>query len=330
MISDLAELDVLALAVDSKDVLYAGTSPDGKVYRIDAGGTAREFFDPKAKYIWSLVFDRQGRLLVGTGDKGIIYRVDQDGKGQTFYDTDETHIVSMTMDANGNLIAGGDPKGYVYRISPDGKAFVLYDSGMREVHSVAVGPNGTIYAAVISGDAPIAPAPAPAASGDRTSQAGPSVTVTLGSAEAVQTVDVIEPLDSVSPDTPRAQTRRSGSATNAQSAILEITPTGVVNTIWRSPDEMVFSLLPHNGKVLFSTGTKGRIYAIDGPQSSTLMLESTEEQTTRLIETGNRVYAASANIGKLFRIDDTLATSGEYESIVKDTDSVSLHGAASR
>ena len=111
MISDLAELDVLALAVDSKDVLYAGTSPDGKVYRIDAGGMAREFFDPKAKYIWSLVFDRQGRLLVGTGDRGIIYRVDQDGKGQTFYDTDETHIVSMTMDANGNLIAGGDPKG---------------------------------------------------------------------------------------------------------------------------------------------------------------------------------------------------------------------------
>src|SRR5438132_10220085 len=329
MIADLAELDVLALAVDSKDVLYAGTSPDGKVYRIDAGGTAREFFDPKAKYIWSLVFDRQGRLLVGTGDRGIIYRVDQDGKGQMFYDTDETHIVSMTMDPNGNLIAGGDPKGYVYRISPDGKAFVLYDSGMREVHSVAIGANGTIYAAVISGEAPIALAPAPAAAGDRTSQgAGPTVTVTLGStSEAAQTVEVIEPLDSVSPDTPRAQTRRAGSAGSAQSAILEITPAGVVNTIWRSPDEMVFSLLPHNGKVLFSTGTKGRIYAIDGPQSSTLMLESTEEQTTRLIENGNRVYAASANIGKLFRIDDTLATSGEYESIVKDTDSVSSWGS---
>jgi len=328
MIADLAELDVLALAIDSKDVLYAGTSPDGKVYRIDANGTPREFFNPKAKYIWSLVFDRQGRLLVGTGDKGIIYRVAQDGKGETFYDTDETHIVSMTMDPSGNLIAGGDPKGYVYRISPDGKAFVLYDSGMREVHSVAVGPNGTIYAAVISGEAPIVPAPAPAAAGDRTSQAPTAnVTVTLGStSEAAQTVEVIEPLDSVSSDTPRAQTRRAGSATSAQSAILEIASNGVVNTIWRSPDEMVFSLLPHNGKLLFSTGTKGRIYSIDGPQSSTLMLESTEEQTTRLFETGNRVYAASANLGKLFRIDDTPATSGEYESIVKDTDSASSFG----
>src|SRR5436309_9960270 len=114
--------------------------------------------------------------------------------------------MSMALDKDGNLIAGGDPKGYVYRISPEGKAFVLYDSGMREVHSVAVGPNGTIYAAVISGEAPISPAAAPAAAGDRTSQgagAGPTVTVTLGStSEAAQTVDVIEPLDSVSADTP--------------------------------------------------------------------------------------------------------------------------------
>src|SRR6185295_11012357 len=161
MLVDLSELDVLALAVDSKDVLYAGTAPDGKVYKIE-NGSAKEFFDPKTKYIWSLIFDRQGRLIVGTGDKGVIYRVTPDGKGSSFYDTDETHIISMAIDREGNLIAGGDPKGYVYRITPEGKAFVLYDSGMREIHSVAVGPNGTIYAAVISGDAPIAPAAAPA------------------------------------------------------------------------------------------------------------------------------------------------------------------------
>src|SRR2546422_3149340 len=177
----VSELDVLALAVDNKDVVYAGSSPDGKVYKIE-NGTAKEFFDPHSKYIWSMVFDKQGRLLVGTGDKGIIYRVTPDGKGTSFYDTDETHIVSMAMDNDGNVIAGGDPKVYIYRISPEGKAFVLYDSGMREVHAVAVGPNGTIYAAVISGEAPIAPAPAPTAAGDRTSQgAGTSVTVTLGS-----------------------------------------------------------------------------------------------------------------------------------------------------
>ena len=326
MLVDLTELDVLALAVDSKDVLYAGTSPDGKVYKIE-NGTAKEFFNPKTKYIWSLVFDKQGRLLVGTGDKGVIYRVSPDGAGAPFYETDETHIISMAMDRDGNVIAGGDPKGYIYRISPEGKAFVLYDSGMREIHSVAVAPNGTIYASAISGDAALAPvltsSPVPAASG-----ANSSVTITVNAAEP-QEIEVVEPLETVSPDTPRAQTRRTGSDANAQSAVLEILPDGVVNTLWRARGEMVYSVLPHDGKLLFSTGAKGRIYSLEGAKNTTLLLESTEEQTTRLLEVGNRVYAASSNIGKLFRIGDASATSGTYESTVKDTDSVSTWGKIS-
>jgi hypothetical protein len=92
---------------------------------------------------------------------------------------------------------------------------------------------------------------------------------------------------------------------------------------------MVFSVLPRDGKVLFSTGAKGRIYSLEGPKNTTLLLESTEEQTTRLLEVGNRLYATSANIGKLFRISDTVATSGTYESSVKDTDSVSSWGKVS-
>src|SRR5207253_6314797 len=125
------------------------------------------------------------------------------------------------------------------------------------------------------------------------------------------------------------QTRRSGGDTNAQSAVLEILTDGVVNTLWRSRDEMVFSVLPHDGRLFFSTGAKGRIYTLEGPKNTTLLLESTEEQTTRLIETGNRLYATSANMGKLFRVGDTLATSGSYESDVKDTDAISSWGKIS-
>lgn len=323
LLADLSELDVLALAVDSKDVLYAGASPDGKVYKIE-NGAPKEFFDPHTKYIWSLVFDKQGRLLVGTGDKGVIYRVTTDGQGASFYDTDETHVVSMALDRDGNIIAGGDPKGYVYRISPDGKGFVLYDSGMREIHSVAVGPNGTIYASGISGEPALTPAAAPATSGtSSTPQANVTVTV---NAAAPQDIQVIEPLEPVSSTTPRAQTRRTTTDANAQSAVFEILPDGVVNTLWRSRDEMVFSVLPYEGKLLFSTGAKGRIYSVEGPRNTTLLLESTEEQTTRLIQAGNRLYAASANIGKFFRIGDAPATSGTYESTVKDTDAVSSWG----
>src|SRR5581483_10415096 len=233
---------------------------------------------PHSKYIWSMVFDKQGRLLVGTGDKGIIYRVQPDGKGAPFYETDETHIVTMAIDNDGNVIAGGDPKGYIYRITPAGKAFVLYDSGLREIHSVAVAPNGTIYAAAISGEQSISPAASPATPATSVNQQ-PTVSVTVNSA-APQEIQVIEPLDSVSSDIPRSQTRRSEAG---QSAILEIQTDGVVNTLWRSRDELAFSVLPQAGKVLFSTGTKGRIYSVDGPRNITLVVESSEEQTNRLL-----------------------------------------------
>jgi hypothetical protein len=332
MIADLAELDVTALALDSKGVLYAATSPDGRVYRIEnPSGTPQleSFYDPAAKYIWALAFDRQGRLLVATGDKGMIYRVGPDGKGEEFYDTDETHIMSMVVDKDGNLIAGGDPKGYIYRITPEGKAFVLYDSGMREVHSVAIGADNNIYAAVLNGS-PSFVTPAPVTS--TTSNAAPPapvITVTMGAAAAVQNVEVGD-TGNTSQDSPVGAGGRSSSPDgNAQSVILKIQPDGTVSTVWRSRDEMVFSLLPRGDKLLFSTGTKGRIYSLENSHDTTLVLESTEEQTTRLLEVGHRVYAATSNVGKLFSMGDALATSGSYESIVRDTDAISAWGKVS-
>jgi hypothetical protein len=237
----------------------------------------------------------------------------------------------MAVDREGNVIAGGDPKGYIYRIAPDGKAFVLYDSGMREVHSVAVGANGTIYAAVLSGRTSIQPVSAPPPTSDRSSGEGnPTVSVTIGAVSAAPQQTVEAGPGAVVVDTPRAQTRQAGSDSAAQSVLLEIVPDGTVNTLWRSRDEMVFSILPRGNRLLFSTGSKGRIYSMEtGPRNTTLLVESTEEQTTKLLLAGNRVYAASSNIGKLFTMSDARATSGTYESIVKDTDAISTWGRVS-
>ena len=57
------------MAVDPEGVLYAATSPNGEVYRIEKGKAA-EFFAPNVTYIWSLAFAKDGALYVGTGDQG--------------------------------------------------------------------------------------------------------------------------------------------------------------------------------------------------------------------------------------------------------------------
>jgi hypothetical protein len=333
MIADLAELDVFAIAVDSKDVVFAATSPNGKVYKIESGGQPQVFFDPEDKYIWSLVFDRQGRLIVGTGDKGVLYRVGTDGKGQVFYDTDETHVISMAVDREGNIIAGGDPKGYLYRIAADGKAFVLYDSGMREVHAVTVAPDGTIYAAVVSSRPGLSPTSVPILVPDPSGQeGGATVTISLGAEKQAgtapaQNIEVTVGDSSTAPGTPsNAAPSRSNAEGAAQTAILEVLPDGIVNTIWRSSSEMVYALLPRGDRLLFSTGTKGRIYSFQKPRYTTLLVETTEEQTTNLVQAGNRVYAATSNAGKLFSLGDALAQTGTYESKVRDTDAISTWG----
>src|ERR1700734_226465 len=55
-----AELAAQAIAFDSADNLYVGTSPDGKVYQVTPEGKKTVFFEPKTKYIWALAVDAQG------------------------------------------------------------------------------------------------------------------------------------------------------------------------------------------------------------------------------------------------------------------------------
>ncbi|MGH9579496.1 MAG: two-component regulator propeller domain-containing protein, partial [Terriglobales bacterium] len=171
------ELQVQALALGPGGVIFAATSPDGKVYRIarqkdsaakgdkaaaeqkkeetrptaempvDPSWTATEYFAPGTKYIWDLALDKDGRLYVATGDRGEIFRVTSAGQGALFFKSDEAHIRALVLDAAGNLIAGSDGNGLVYRISPAGEAFVLYSAPKKEITALAVDAAGNIYAA---------------------------------------------------------------------------------------------------------------------------------------------------------------------------------------
>ena len=130
--------------------LYAGTSPDGKVYRIEKG-KATEYFTPKTRYIWSLAAGPDGALYVGTGDQGKIYRVTSAGNGELYYDTGQSHVTGLAVDAQGRLLAGTEPNGILYRVSAKDKAFVLYDASLPEIRAIIPQPDGTVYAAALGG-----------------------------------------------------------------------------------------------------------------------------------------------------------------------------------
>lgn len=317
------ELDVMALTIDSSGNLYAGTAPDGKVYRITSDGRSQVYFEPKTKYIWSLAFDRQGRLLVGTGDKGVIYRVNADGTSSVFANTTQTNITAIRVDADGNAIVGTDPGGLVLRVSPEGKVFTLFDSAQREVRDIALGPKGEIFALTLSesagaGASNSAP---PAASPASQSSADDGVSVTISD------VQIIDP-GGVAASTVSGTSGSSSSA--AKSVLYRIDSAGVSESLWESRDSAAFALgLTADGGALVGTGQKGRIYRVLPGQKPTLLAQPTEAQTARFIVANDRLYFASSNLGKLFRIGKDVGATGSYTSAVRDAQTVASWGRLS-
>jgi SMP-30/Gluconolactonase/LRE-like region len=320
---DAAELDVLALALDADQTLYVATSPDGKVYKVSAEGKGSVFFDPEDKFIWDMAFDAKGQLFVATGNKGRVYRVGKDGKAETLYDSGQSNITCVAVDSAGNVLAGSDPDGYVYRISPEGKAFVLYDSAIREVHEIQLDSEGNIYFVAVNATSG---SPSERSAGSEV-VSGDSVTVSLSSSGPGEgkKAQVIEEVPPSKQPPARASRRDSG---GPKSGLFRIAKDNSVETLWTSETEAVYGMyVRQDGTILFSTGNKGRIYLLRADKKSSLLLETAEEQTTKLLPAGSDVFACTSNLAKIYRLGNLLNNQGNYESEVKDSQGVSSWGS---
>ncbi len=314
VLAALDGLQIHAIAVDKNNRVYAGTSPDGKVYRISPSGDAQVFYDPRTKYIWGLAFDSQGNLFVATGDAGEIHKVTPKGEGSVFFRTEETHARSLAIDSKNNLIAGTEPSGLIFRISPNAEGFVLYQGDKREITSIALGGDGFIYAAgvgtkqapAIVPKVPPVLAPPPTAPSKSTTQIVPA-----------QRPGAAPPLTLSAPV-----------AVSGGSEVYRIDTEGYPRTIWSDTQEIAYALaFDDAGRLLIGTGNKGNLYRVDSEVLSTLLVNAPPTQITALVAgRGGRVYAATGNIGTVYRVGPELQASGSVESDVFDSGGFSYWG----
>lgn len=301
----LDEPGVYAMAVDSSGRVYAGTAPDGKVYRLDLMGKAEVFFDPDEKYIWALAVDRQNNVFVGTGSRGVIYKVGSNGEGKPFYDSATTHIVSLAWDLDGNILAGTSARALILRLSSEGRATVVHDSPLEEVKSMAVDRYGNIFAAALSGSTRAL---------SRKSESAAKTKTKTGSSPAPSTIS-------------GRTVRVSGTSTGKRLEIYRISRGGGVDILYSSDRALAYDLLVRNdGNLLVATGDKGRIYSVSPRRFVTLLVESGEEQVTRLLERRGRLFAATSNLGKGFELKSKPSKQGVYESRVFDAGMVASWG----
>lgn len=319
LLFDAPELEVHALAVGKDGRVFAGTSPDGKVYAIDRAGKSEVYFDPSDKYIWALAFDAEGRLLVATGSEGRIHRVTSKDKSEVLFTSPEGHITALAVDPAGNVYAGSTPGGVLYRIDRAGKVFVLHDSPYREAKALDVAADGSLYAALIDGKDASDSRPAVTPLPPLTATA-PSVEVTVSESFSL----AAPPATAASPAPRTLEPIRSGSA---KGAVIRVSPTGEVDTVWSSSDEMPYAVAATEDGVLVGTGNKGKLYRVRADRSWTMVTSFPAEQVTNLVRarTGE-VFLATSNPGKVHVVEAAAGTRGTFTSKARDTETVSSWG----
>jgi hypothetical protein len=329
-IAELEGLEIHAIAIDRNDNIFAATAPDGKVYRIRNGGANNSkpevFYDPKAKYIWNLVFAPNGDLYVATGNQGEIHSVTASGAGSVFFKTDETHIRSLAIDPKtGNLIAGTEPGGLILRIGPNGEGFVLHQSPKREVTAVAVTKDGVIWAAAAGNKgSTVSPAPLSIAVAAPASAANASPMAAAASAAANAARTPTPPPVSNPP------------AIQGGTELYRIQPDGFPRRVWQHANDIVYAIaFDAAGHPILGAGNKGSIYRIDSDHQHTLLVSLAPTQVTNLLPgRDGALFAVTGNIGKLLQIGPQLEAEGSIESEVLDAAAftywgrLSYHGAA--
>ncbi|HQR36816.1 MAG TPA: hypothetical protein PLF26_00330, partial [Blastocatellia bacterium] len=177
----------------------------------------------------------------------------------------------------------------------------------QETHAVRVGPDGWIHALAIG------------ASAATTNTEGGSVSVAESNTTAATKVDY------GSIGTSSVPGRRD--VDDAKSALFKIMPDGSSDVVWSSKSVVGYSLLLDGSRVLVGTGDRGRVIAVDpATLAATVLLQSTEDQTSTLLSVKSGLFATSNNLGKLFRIGPASVAKGTYDAPVHDAKSVSTWG----
>ena len=116
--------------------LYAGTLPEGRIYKIDSAGTVAELARPEnAEHIWDLAW-RGDRLIAATGPEGKVFSISTQGRAELLYDSEAAHVMTLAVDGDA-VYAGTSDDALLLKLGAPGEAEVVHDFPGNEVTAIA-------------------------------------------------------------------------------------------------------------------------------------------------------------------------------------------------
>ena len=178
LLVDTAETNIVALAVDAKGQLYAGTDPNGVVLRVNLDGKTFALYDSPLREIHALAPSPDGSIYALalseaagaaksetpkdapisstaksrydlTGAKSAVLRLDADGAADVFWKSETVVGFALTPAPQGGVLLGTSDKGRVYRLESGGRDTLLTQSGEGQISAFAT-RGADIYAATSS------------------------------------------------------------------------------------------------------------------------------------------------------------------------------------
>ncbi|MCS6798635.1 MAG: hypothetical protein NZ898_08895 [Myxococcota bacterium] len=298
--AETGQLAITSLALGERGELFAGTLPEGRVFRIatsaEAAGRAPEELvrPPGAQHVWALAYERGSRTLyVATGPEGKVFAVDARGSASVYWDAEASHVMSIALEG-GVLWAGTSDAALVVRLRGPGRAEVVADLPGNEVTSLAV-RDGVVVAAgneMPPVSAVSAPSRATAAGGgpEGAAQAGPR---------------------------PRAGKGR----------LYRIEPDGRVEAILDS-DEGHFTRvqLAPDGVVWAGLGKNGHLVRVMPDRSSAVYVDVDERQVLDLDMLGEPAILVTGDGGAFYRVQPGRPAEATWTSKVLDARFVARFG----
>lgn len=323
------EPNVTAVAVGPRGEVVCGTSPGGRLWRVDpkakepakAGSPAGETGEAS---VWSLAFAPDGTVFAGTGSKGRVWKAGRDGKASLHAEVEDAHVRSLLILPDATLVAGTSDRGLVVAIGAGGKLRTLHDFARPEVTSLALMPGGGVLAVATS-------VAVPQLSQQRSEpRQGSAPAVSSAGAEG-QAKDPV-PQGTVSISTTTSPVRPAAAPSTSREGNAEvvlIAADGFVEPSWILPEETVYGARWDDGKaaLLLATGPRGRVYSLNDRR---LRLEAQVDQK-QVVSTpavpGGFAVVTSTSPGVQRPAGAKTAGKGTYLSSVRDAGRLSRSGS---